>query len=103
MTKVFNPVNPKDIKPGMKIYDYDNSMYFTIGDLSEILVVKELLQSRFTSGAFPEYSDGASIHSTNQGQYPGLSITHYRNNIPSIFRIVNSTKNGGFLHIFYSY
>ncbi|MGB9674704.1 MAG: hypothetical protein ACPLX8_01070, partial [Nanopusillaceae archaeon] len=55
MTKVFSPVNPKDIKPGMKIYDYDNSMYFTIGDLSEILVVKELLQSRFTSGAFPEY------------------------------------------------
>ncbi|MEM3859443.1 MAG: hypothetical protein QW478_08550, partial [Candidatus Micrarchaeaceae archaeon] len=102
MTKVFTPINPKDIKAGMKIYDYENSMYFTIGGLDEILSLKELLQYYITNGSFAEYNE-ATISSTNQGNYPGISITHYRSNIPSILRIVASTKQGGFLHIFYSY
>ncbi len=100
MANVFTPVNPRNIQKGQKIYDYDNAKYFTIG-IDENIILQEILEFRFKNNAWPEMKIG-TVASNNSSQFPGASITHFRQNVPSSFTLTNSKNTSG-LHVFYQF
>lgn len=75
---VINKVSPKDIKKGDKIYDWQNSKFFSLS-FSESLIVSKMLDKLITGNnkGF-DYSDGNNSIKfvvNEKGHY--LTITHY--------------------------
>ena len=101
MSKVFQSISPKDIQKGQKIYDWKNSMFFTI-TLDEAVLLNEILSMKLKTKQWIELTSG-TVSCTNSGNYPGLSVTHFRQNTKSILTFANDNgkNDNNFLRLFY--
>lgn len=102
MAKTLRAISPKDIQKGAQVFDWQHASYFSISGHAEIMMVAEVLNHKLKEGVWPEFKFN-TIQSTSQGQYAGLSITHFRDQQASRLTLANSTKSGGFLHLFYNF
>lgn len=87
-TRVFQPVSPKDIQKGMKIYDWQNSKYFAL-DLKEATALSNILK-RILSGA--TFQDIQGKYGGIQVNDTGLSVSHFPQNGTSMFMIFMNTE-----------
>jgi len=46
---VFQPISPKDIKPGVKVYNYDQSKWFTLTP-DEMIIVRQVIPALIQNG-----------------------------------------------------
>ena len=92
-TPVFKPISPKDIQPGMKVYNCDAKRFFTL-DYREIILVRSLLNEAKTNGALPDYGDtnlfGITVRSTKNTIY----VTHYPKDGQSVLALSQYENDG---------
>ena len=99
---VFKPISPKDIQPGMKIYNYQDAKYFTM-DLSEAMTLSHLIEEvltimrltklgQYQGSIIPGYLEqkgGVSVDVQRQS----ISVTHYPKQSMSIVSLAADQKN----------
>jgi len=101
-TPVFKPISPKDIQPGMKIYNYQESRFFTL-DISESMALAHILEEiltimrlmklgQYQGPVVPNYlaqQGQISVDANKQS----ISIVHYPKQGMSIVSLIADSKN----------
>ena len=99
---VFKPISPKDIQPGMKIYNYQDAKYFTM-DLSEAMTLSHLIEEvltimrltklgQYQGPIIPGYLEQKGSVSVDV-QRQSISVTHYPKQAISVISLVADQKN----------
>lgn len=91
-TPVFKPISPKDIQKGVKVYNYDQSQFFTIG-IDELVTVEQIIDALILNGpnAFREMQgDYGAIKVSDSG----LTVMHYPRGGLSKFSIFTTSNEG---------
>jgi len=70
---VLNPVSPKDIKAGMKIYNYDASKWFTITP-DEMIILRQLITSLIQNGL---QGVNYKVGTVECSEKYGISVSHF--------------------------
>ncbi len=80
---VFQPIKPSEIKPGMKVYNYEQQGYFTLMGAIEINTFASLLKFKLERKSFCDFkkltiqSNTAPLQIKDFTLNPGVHCTHY--------------------------
>ena len=87
MNPVLQKVSPAEITAGMKVYNYDRTMYFTL-DLNETLIITDIIDGHYNKGQKivpARYSPTLEV-SDYKGQLQ-IVVKHFENNTPTFLTI----------------